>query len=62
MQCNNCGVIIPAERLEILPHTKTCVKCSQESTKCAMPVWEDGVNTLEMVDEVEDQIFMGARF
>ena len=26
--CEICGKIIPAERLEILPDTTTCVKCS----------------------------------
>ena len=28
MKCNKCGNEIPAERLEILPNTTTCVKCS----------------------------------
>jgi RNA polymerase-binding transcription factor DksA len=27
--CEFCGEEIPAERLEILPDTSTCVKCSQ---------------------------------
>jgi len=27
--CELCGAEIPPERLEILPDTKTCVKCSQ---------------------------------
>lgn len=26
--CENCGTIIPPERLEALPETKHCVKCS----------------------------------
>jgi RNA polymerase-binding transcription factor DksA len=28
--CEFCGSAIPAERLEILPETTTCVQCSQE--------------------------------
>jgi RNA polymerase-binding transcription factor DksA len=32
MKCA-CGAIIPKERLEILPDTKTCVKCSQAKKK-----------------------------
>lgn len=30
MNCIVCHNPIPEERLEILPHTKTCVKCSTE--------------------------------
>lgn len=33
MLCITCEQEIPAERLEILPHTKTCVKCSNEKKK-----------------------------
>ncbi|MCI0704429.1 MAG: TraR/DksA C4-type zinc finger protein [Planctomycetia bacterium] len=28
--CARCGAEIPAERLEALPETMVCVKCSQE--------------------------------
>lgn len=28
MKCIDCGAEIPVERLEILPDTETCVKCS----------------------------------
>jgi hypothetical protein len=28
--CQRCGVQIPAERIEALPDTIICVKCSQE--------------------------------
>ena len=28
VQCEKCGTEIPAERLECLPNTKTCVECS----------------------------------
>ena len=30
MNCEKCQSVIPAERLDVLPHTKTCVKCSTE--------------------------------
>ncbi len=30
MQCDSCGVKIDEERLEALPHTTTCIKCSRE--------------------------------
>jgi hypothetical protein len=28
-RCEVCGAVIPAERIEILPDTATCVRCSQ---------------------------------
>ncbi len=28
MDCVKCGNEIPSKRLELLPNTKTCVKCS----------------------------------
>ena len=31
--CKHCGVEIPAGRLEVLPFTQTCVKCSTEAPK-----------------------------
>lgn len=30
MNCVSCGNEIDPERLEVLPHTKTCVNCSRE--------------------------------
>ena len=29
VRCEICGVVIPLERLKILPETRCCVKCSQ---------------------------------
>lgn len=29
MVCEDCGEQIPEERLEVLPNTKYCVKCSE---------------------------------
>jgi hypothetical protein len=28
--CARCGVEIPADRIEVLPDTRLCVKCSKE--------------------------------
>ncbi len=28
VECADCGEEIPARRLELLPHTKYCVKCA----------------------------------
>ena len=28
--CDSCGIEISEERLEVLPHTMTCTKCSRE--------------------------------
>lgn len=38
--CSKCGVEIPAERLEILPDTTTCVKHSREKRKIAFNVYD----------------------
>ena len=27
--CQRCGVMIPAERIEVLPETRLCVNCSK---------------------------------
>ena len=37
--CSNCNIEIPIERLEILPHTKTCVNCSTERAKVCFQVY-----------------------
>lgn len=29
VNCEICGAVIPPERLEVLPETTSCVKCSQ---------------------------------
>ena len=41
--CENCGAKIPRERLEILPETTTCVKCSH-----TQPYSEDQILGLEI--------------
>jgi hypothetical protein len=39
MLCKVCSIEIPAERLEILPHTTTCVKHSVEPKNKAFMVY-----------------------
>ena len=39
MRCIHCDQEIPQERLEILPHTVTCVKCSTEEKNLAIMVY-----------------------
>ena len=39
MKCIHCGCIIPPERLEVLPHTTTCVNCSTEQKNVAFMVY-----------------------
>jgi hypothetical protein len=38
-KCEECGEIIPAERLEALPDTTTCVKHSHVKKHFVMPVY-----------------------
>lgn len=38
--CVNCREEIPPERLEILPETKTCIKCSQEESLIGITIWD----------------------
>lgn len=40
MNCKKCGTEIPFERVEILPHTKTCVNCSTEKRKVVFNVYD----------------------
>jgi hypothetical protein len=40
MKCAVCQIDIPAERLEILPHTKTCVSCSTEEKRVGFMCFE----------------------
>lgn len=41
MDCENCGQPIPRGRLEALPNTTTCVKCSMVKKKVAVTIWDD---------------------
>lgn len=37
--CDCCGVVIPPARLEALPNTTTCVKCSRAVTFVGFMDW-----------------------
>lgn len=54
-KCIYCGEEIHPMRLEILPKTKTCVKCSQEPKKAGRLVstgeGEDVETNLEILDQ-----------
>ena len=38
MICTRCGKEIPELRLKALPHTKTCVQCSDTSRVAGFPI------------------------
>lgn len=54
VRCRSCGVVIHPMRLEALPGTKVCVKCSQEGRKVGRIVsygtGEEIGTQLEIVD------------
>ena len=54
VRCRSCGVVIHPMRLEALPGTKVCVKCSQEGRKVGRIVsygtGEEISTELEIVD------------
>jgi len=37
--CEDCETVIPAARLEAVPHTKTCVRCSREKAYVGFMDW-----------------------
>lgn len=64
VNCRECGEPIHPMRLEILPHTKVCVACSQEGRKVGRIVsygtGEEIGTELEIVDSSKARI--GTRF
>lgn len=48
--CINCGKRIPEERLEVLPNTDTCVKCSEVDKRVGMMVWDQATPELVMLE------------
>jgi len=40
-KCQVCGKKIPKVRLNVLPETKHCVKCSDSDASVGITVWED---------------------
>ena len=59
VRCRSCGVVIHPMRLEALPGTKVCVKCSQEGRKVGRIVsygtGEEIGTQLEIVDVVSSR-------
>lgn len=53
--CELCGAEIPKERLEILPETTTCVKCSQTQPYSGDDI--RGLNFEELPDGVNMEDF-----
>lgn len=37
--CEDCETVIPASRIEAVPHTKTCVRCSKEKSYVGFMDW-----------------------
>jgi len=49
MFCTECGKRIPKKRLEILPETKVCVRCSDVKPLVGITVWDKTTPELLMV-------------
>jgi hypothetical protein len=50
MKCNKCDTTIPQERLDALPDTKTCVKCSEVRPMVGVTVWNKTSQQLVITD------------
>ncbi len=60
VRCEICGAAIPPKRLEILPNTTTCVKCSEtqpysETDILGFNITED--HELNNVEDFEEEEF-----
>lgn len=53
MKCEKCKVDISPERLEVLPDTRTCVKCSEVTAPVGIIVWDKNTPILEIMDEFQ---------
>lgn len=54
MNCEVCQQPIPAERLEALPETTTCVKCSRVKAKVCLPLYSHKTAAELVVIDAED--------
>lgn len=50
MLCSECGKKINKERLQALPNTKTCVKCSKTEAKMGFITGDDTGFDVQVVD------------
>lgn len=57
MKCAKCKIKIPRERLDVIPDTKTCVKCSDIEPLFGITVWDKTTPELLIVDEATAQRF-----
>lgn len=53
-KCEQCGAPIPKLRLQVLPHTTTCVKCSTEKSRIGVMADIAGSLELQMSDPTND--------
>lgn len=62
-ECLSCGEIINPKRLEILPHTKYCVNCSDSAPKKALTFQygegDHSYTDIVIVEENEYKTLMG---
>lgn len=51
--CIHCGIIIPERRVQVLPHTRTCVNCSTEQKKHGVTIitGKSEYSQIQIVDE-----------
>jgi hypothetical protein len=60
--CDTCNAVIPSARLEALPHTTTCVKCSRSTTFVGFMDWSHKTAPeLVMVDSADSENLRRAR-
>lgn len=57
MLCKKCGKKIPKARLQALPDTTTCVKCSEVQAKMGVTIWDGTTSVVEIVDGTEAEEF-----
>jgi len=60
--CDCCDTVIPSARLEALPDTTTCVRCSQATTFVGFMDWSHKTAPeLVMVDSADSENLRRAR-
>lgn len=59
-KCKNCGCEIPEKRLQILPNTTTCVKCSESQKVAGFPLitGKNEYSDIQIVDQKTYQKLM----
>lgn len=55
MKCSECGQTIPKARLECLPETTTCIKCSKVEPILGENICDDTSTEILFVNQVENQ-------